>query len=99
MSGDPCQVPPDAFVFRDLTMRGFWLARWFQQTPEDTRRALVTEIAQLITAGTLRALIHATFDVGRIKEAVAEAAGGERSGKVLVTPGTDSRHAAPVGGT
>lgn len=86
MSGEPCRLAPDAFVFRDLTMRGFWLARWFQQTPADERRALMAQIAQLITAGTLHAPIHATYDVGRISEAVAEAAAGGRSGKVLVTP-------------
>lgn len=86
MSGEPCRVAPDAFVFRDLTMRGFWLARWFQQTPDAARRELMTEVAHLITSGTLHAPIHATFEVTRIKEAVAEAAAGGRSGKVLVTP-------------
>ncbi len=86
LSGEPCQVPADAFVFRDLTMRGFWLARWLQHAPEDARRELLAEIAQLITSGTLHAPIHATFDVSRIKDAVATAASGGRSGKVLVTP-------------
>lgn len=86
MSGEPCQVQPDAFVFRDLTMRGFWLARWFQQTSQAARRELLVEIAQLISTGTLHAPIHATFEVGRIKQAVAEAATGGRAGKVLVTP-------------
>lgn len=86
MSGEPCQVAPDAFVFRDLTMRGFWLARWFQQTAEDDRRALMTQIAQSIASGTLHAPIHATYNVSQISEAVAQAATGGRSGKVLVTP-------------
>ena len=26
MSGEPCAVQPEALVFRDLTLRGFWLA-------------------------------------------------------------------------
>jgi hypothetical protein len=34
----------------------------------------------------LRAPIQATFDVSEIKAAVALAASGERSGKVLVVP-------------
>ena len=33
MSGEPCTVQPDAFVFRNLTLRGFWLASWFRTTP------------------------------------------------------------------
>jgi mitochondrial enoyl-[acyl-carrier protein] reductase / trans-2-enoyl-CoA reductase len=86
MSGEPCAVHPDAFVFRDLTMRGFWLASWFRHTPEEQRRAVVGEIAGLISAGKLSAPIHATYDVGEIREAVAAAASGGRSGKILIVP-------------
>jgi trans-2-enoyl-CoA reductase len=86
MSGEPCAVRADAFVFRDLTLRGFWLVRWFQRTSEDQRRALVEEIAGLIAAGKLHAPIHATYDVSEIKEAVATAASGGRAGKILIVP-------------
>ena len=86
MSGAPCTVQPDAFVFRNLTLRGFWLANWFRSTPERERAALFTEIAGLIANGKLHAPIHATYDLGEIKEAVAVAASGGRSGKVLIVP-------------
>ena len=86
MSGEPCTVDPDAFVFRDLTMRGFWLASWFRHTPEQQRGAVVGEIARLIATGKLYAPIHATYDVSEIKEAVAAAASGGRSGKILIVP-------------
>ena len=86
MSGEPCAIPADAFVFRDLTLRGFWLVNWFRRTPEHQRRALVNELAELITAGTRQAPIHATYDVSEIKEAVASAASGQRTGKILVVP-------------
>jgi trans-2-enoyl-CoA reductase len=86
MSDAPCTVQPDAFVFRDLTMRGFWLASWFRSTPQSERAALLGEIAGLIANGKLHTPIHATYDLGEIKEAVAVAAGGGRSGKVLIVP-------------
>ena len=86
MSGEACAVQPDAFVFRDLTLRGFWLVNWFRRTPEDQRRVLVDELAGLIARKVLHAPIHATYDVSEIKEAVASAASGERSGKVLIVP-------------
>ncbi|MBV9335068.1 MAG: zinc-dependent alcohol dehydrogenase family protein [Solirubrobacterales bacterium] len=86
MSGEPCAIQPDAFVFRDLTLRGFWLVNWFRRTPEEQRLALVGDLARLITQGTLHAPIHATYDVSEIKEAVASAASGERSGKILIVP-------------
>ncbi len=86
LSGAPCAVQPEAFVFRDLTMRGFWLVSWFRHTPEPERAAVVREIAGLITAGKLYAPVHATYDVSEIKEAVASAAGGGRTGKILIVP-------------
>ena len=30
MSGEPCQISPASFVFRNITLRGFWLAFWFK---------------------------------------------------------------------
>ena len=86
MSGEPCAVQPDALVFRDLTLRGFWLATWFRRSPEERRRALVDEIAGLIATGKLHAPIQATYDVSEIKDAVAAAASGGRSGKILIVP-------------
>jgi mitochondrial enoyl-[acyl-carrier protein] reductase / trans-2-enoyl-CoA reductase len=86
MSGEASVIPPDAFIFRDLTLRGFWLRRWFRDTPEQQRRVLIKEIAGLILAGKLHAPIHATYDVTEIKDAVAAAASGGRSGKILIVP-------------
>ena len=64
----------------------FWLAAWFRDTPERQRATLFGEIAGLIAKGKLHAPIHATYDVSEIKEAVAIAASGGRSGKVLIVP-------------
>lgn len=52
----------------------------------EQRRTLVDELARLITQGTLYAPIRATYDVSEIKEAVASAASGNRSGKILIVP-------------
>jgi NADPH:quinone reductase-like Zn-dependent oxidoreductase len=86
MSGEPCAVRPDAFIFRDLTLRGFWLASWFQRAPAERRRAIVRETAGMIAAGTLHAPVQATYDVSDIKDAVTAAAADGRSGKILVVP-------------
>ncbi len=86
MSGEPCSIAPDYLIFHDLSVRGFWLANWFRQAPERERDALLERIAALIATGRLYAPIHATFDVSEIKDAVAAAASGGRSGKILVVP-------------
>lgn len=86
LSGDPCIIAPRELVFRDVVLKGFWLARWFRSTPQPQQMALLTELASLIADGTLRAPLHATYGVERIKEAVAAAAAGERQGKILIVP-------------
>ncbi|MFV8836638.1 zinc-dependent alcohol dehydrogenase family protein [Aquisalimonas sp. APHAB1-3] len=86
MSGDPCMVAPRHLVFRNLSVKGFWLARWFQHATREQQQGLYGELAGMIASGQLSARVHARFDVADIKAAVAEAASGERTGKVLVTP-------------
>jgi NADPH:quinone reductase-like Zn-dependent oxidoreductase len=86
LSGEPCVLSPRELVFRDVTLKGFWLARWFRTTPVAQQRALLGELAGLIAVGRLRTPIQATYDVSQIKQAVAAAAAGERQGKILITP-------------
>ena len=86
MSGEPCIVSPSSFVFRGITLRGFWLAFWFRNATPAQQMAVFGEVAQLIAAGKLHTQIQATFDVSEIKQAVAEAAKGEREGKILIVP-------------
>ena len=86
LSGEPCIVTPRELVFRDVTLKGFWLARWFRVTPQAEQFKLLGELAGLIAAGKLHTPIQAGYEVAQIQEAVAAAAAGERQGKILITP-------------
>jgi trans-2-enoyl-CoA reductase len=86
MSGEDCVVSPRSFVFRDVTLRGFWLALWFRRATPQQQMAMFGEIGKLVATGRLKTRIHATYDVTQIKQAVAAAAAGEREGKILVVP-------------
>lgn len=86
LGGDACTVSPRELIFRDVTLKGFWLARWFRVTPQPKQYALLTELAGLIAVGKLSTPIQATYDVSQIKEAVTAAAAGERQGKILIVP-------------
>ncbi|WP_395703864.1 zinc-dependent alcohol dehydrogenase family protein [Aquabacterium sp.] len=86
LSGEPCTVSPRELVFRDVTLKGFWLARWYRGAPQARQMALLTELAGLIAAGKLHTPVQATYRVEQIKAAVAAAAAGERQGKILVVP-------------
>ena len=86
MSGEPCQISPASFVFRDISLRGFWLSQWFQNASPEKRMAVFGEIAKLITMGKLKSRVQATYSIDQIKEAVKTAASGERDGKILIVP-------------
>ena len=86
MSGESCVVSPSALVFRDVTLRGFWLAMWFRKATPPQQMAVFGELAKLIATGKLTARVQATYDISQIKEAVAAAAAGERDGKILIVP-------------
>ena len=83
LSGEPCHLAPTAIIFKDITLRGFWLAKWFQTATPAQQQELYGTITHLIADGTLSAPIHATYAVKDVKEAVAVAAGGGRDGKVV----------------
>lgn len=86
MSGEACSISPASFIFRDVSLRGFWLARWFKAASSARRAEVFGEIGKLIATGQLAAKIHATYGLDQIKEAVAAAAQGERDGKILILP-------------
>ncbi len=86
MSGEDCVISARNFVFKDVTLKGFWLAFWFRNAPFDKQMAVMGEIAKLIATGKLHTRVHATYDVSQIKDAVRAAASGERSGKILIVP-------------
>ena len=93
MSGERCMISPRYFVFRDLTLRGFWLSKWFKQSTPATRRALFAGLAARIADGTLHARVQASYGIGQVREAVAAAAEGAREGKIVIEPNGPPRAA------
>lgn len=86
LSGEACRIAPGALVFRNITLRGFWLASWFRQATPAQQMALYGDLAQRIARGELSARVHATYPLARVKDAVAAAATGGRDGKILLVP-------------
>jgi trans-2-enoyl-CoA reductase len=88
LSGQPCTLPPGDVVFRDISLRGFWLARWFASASPDEMRKIYGDLTRLIADGTIHVSVEATYPLERIREALAHAAREGRKGKILITPQT-----------
>lgn len=86
MSGEPCQISPASFIFKDITLRGFWLAAWFRNASAEAQQRLFGEIVAGVASGQLHARVQASFGIEQIKQAIALAASGAREGKVLLVP-------------
>jgi NADPH:quinone reductase-like Zn-dependent oxidoreductase len=72
-------------VFRDVRLQGFWLRKWFVDTPPAQIGALYRELAARLADGTLAVEVEAVYPIRKIKQAVAHAARGGRSGKILIS--------------
>lgn len=86
MSSEPCQISPATFIFKDITLRGFWLAAWFKSASPEAQQKVFGEIVGLIASGQLKARVQASFGIDQIKQAIALAASGAREGKILLVP-------------
>jgi len=86
LSGEPCQLSGASLVFRDLTLRGFWLAKWFRDASAQERGAVFAQLGQMLAEGSLSARIQASYPIDDIKLAVAAAAAGGRDGKIIIVP-------------
>jgi NADPH:quinone reductase-like Zn-dependent oxidoreductase len=86
MSGKAPSLSPTALIFRNVSLRGFWLAHWLAKAPREDQVALMLRLAKMIAKGTLTAPVDTTFPLENIREALTRSMEGGRQGKVLLTP-------------
>ena len=86
LSGEPCQLSGASLVFRDLTLRGFWLAKWYRDASPEQQNVVFAELGQMMADGSLSARVQASYPIDEIKKAVAVAAAAGREGKILIEP-------------
>jgi NADPH:quinone reductase-like Zn-dependent oxidoreductase len=86
MSGKDPKLSAQATIFKDITLRGFWLVNWMRRAPREEQRATFARLAKLMAEGTLKTPVEGTYPLERIQDALARAMEGGRAGKVLLTP-------------
>lgn len=91
LSGEAPKLAAHDLVFRDVTLRGFWLARWFTQSKPAHIASVYAELVRLLARGEVGALVEARYRLEDFGKALAHAA-GSRNGKILlVTPRYEER--------
>lgn len=74
---------PD-LLFRDVTLRGFWIATWMHSMSTEERGKVVADIMQLLEKKVITPHSGDRFSFDQVKEAIAKATASGRGGKVLL---------------
>ena len=83
MSKQPLRIPNGLLIFKDLSWRGFWLTRWYQQASVEERDAMFAKLVPMARSGALKTKIERTYSLAEAKAAIARALEGKREGKIL----------------
>ncbi|WP_024576065.1 MULTISPECIES: zinc-dependent alcohol dehydrogenase family protein [unclassified Afipia] len=84
MSGKPFVGPAQPMIFKNISLRGFWLGHWFKTATDDKLVPMYEHLAGMIASGAITAPVAATYSFDKFPEAIAKAA--KFSGKIILTP-------------
>lgn len=71
-------------IFRELTVRGFWLTDWMRRVDSRTRQEVAQQVVALLASGEVQLPVEATYALSQIREAVQHAEQPGRRGKILL---------------
>src|SRR5271157_2769719 len=71
------------FVFRGLSLHGFWLGNWIRNTPRTEIQEIYQKLGGLVTDGSLSAAVEHVYPFEQFKEAFKQSLKSNRSGKIL----------------
>lgn len=81
MSGGPGPFFTAPNIFRDLTLKGFWLLNWFNKNSPERALEVQKQVASWIADGTIYTPVEATYPLSESKAAISHAVKG--TGKIL----------------
>lgn len=73
-------------IFRELTVKGFWLTDWMRRVDSQTRQEVANQVISLLSSGKIQLPVEASYSLDQIAEAVDHADRPGRWGKILVKP-------------
>jgi len=83
MSREPVTLPTSLFIFKDLTLRGFWMTRWNEHASSKDREQMLDDLFGLARNNGLKMFIE-RHDFSQFDAALKRAQEPHRSRKVLL---------------
>jgi mitochondrial enoyl-[acyl-carrier protein] reductase / trans-2-enoyl-CoA reductase len=88
MSLQPLKIPNGLLIFKDLRFRGIWINKWYDNATMEQRMEAFRPLFKMARRGLLKTKVEKAYSLGEMKTAVAHAAQGKRSGKIIFEFGT-----------
>jgi NADPH:quinone reductase-like Zn-dependent oxidoreductase len=73
-------------IFKELTIKGFWLTDWMKTVDAKTRMDVAQNVVAMLASGEIQLPVEATYGLDQIAEAVDHADRAGRWGKILMKP-------------
>jgi mitochondrial enoyl-[acyl-carrier protein] reductase / trans-2-enoyl-CoA reductase len=83
MSLQPLKIPNGLLIFKDLRFRGIWINQWYDRATMPERMDAFRPLFEMARRGLLRMKVEKAYPLSEAKAAVAHAAQGKRSGKII----------------
>ena len=100
-SGQFPAMPPKEFVYRGLSLHGFWLINWIRDAPRTEIQEIYQKLGDLVADGSLSAAVENVYPLEQFKEAFKQSLKSNRSGKILFhfgAHGSPASRQAPFSG-
>jgi mitochondrial enoyl-[acyl-carrier protein] reductase / trans-2-enoyl-CoA reductase len=83
MSLQPLRIPNGLLIFKDLRFRGIWINKWYDNATPAQRMEAFQHLFEMAKRGLLQTKVEKAYPLSEAKTAVAHAARGQRSGKII----------------
>jgi mitochondrial enoyl-[acyl-carrier protein] reductase / trans-2-enoyl-CoA reductase len=83
MSLQPLKIPNGLLIFKDLRFRGIWINKWYDNATMQERMDAFRPLFEMAKRGLLKTKVEKAYPLSEAKAAVAHAAQGKRSGKII----------------
>src|SRR6267142_2039847 len=82
-SGQFPAISPKDFVYRGLSIHGFWLINWIRNAPRTEVQEIYQKLGDLVADGSLSAAVEHVYPLEQFKEAIKRSLRSNRGGKIL----------------
>jgi mitochondrial enoyl-[acyl-carrier protein] reductase / trans-2-enoyl-CoA reductase len=83
MSLQPLKIPTGLLIFKDLRFRGIWINKWYDNATLAERLQTFHPLFDMAKRGLLKSKVEKAYPLSEAKAAIAHAAQGKRSGKII----------------